>query len=317
MSDLVANSDMLDPHLQKMLQAYGVVPKRDLEAAGRTRAKFIADLNSFIAEPTIPRSLHRRSALSNWALNIVLRKNSLRPFPRRRLVAYMLIFLMTFGVFLFGTAAISAYAASSSLPGDILYPVKTMMENARLDFTLEPASRARLYLDNAGQRLTEIQLLLERGRYDDIALATAEFEKDVQRALAAADRLAQTDPARALVLHAEIEIILQDYVDILIRIFFDLPDDVKPIVHDAIIIVIIIVADDDNDGESGVPTPGPKMTATPTPSPKSTATSVVPTATSTPVPFLSATPVSSGGTGDGDDDKDDDDHDDEDDDDDD
>ena len=46
--------------------------------------------------------------------------------------------IVVVAVFLFGGGGITAYAASGSLPGDALYPVKTGLESARAGFTGSP-----------------------------------------------------------------------------------------------------------------------------------------------------------------------------------
>jgi len=50
----------------------------------------------------------------------------------------------------------TVYAAQSSTPGDILYPVKTGAENIQLTFTTSPVAKARLYLQLAQKRINEM-----------------------------------------------------------------------------------------------------------------------------------------------------------------
>jgi hypothetical protein len=50
----------------------------------------------------------------------------------------------------------TVYAAQSSTPGDILYPVKTGAENIQLTLTTSPVAKARLYLQLAQKRISEM-----------------------------------------------------------------------------------------------------------------------------------------------------------------
>jgi hypothetical protein len=61
------------------------------------------------------------------------------------------------GVLIFAVAGGgTVYAAQSSTPGQILYPVKTGVENIQLTFTTSPAAKARLYLQLAQRRINEM-----------------------------------------------------------------------------------------------------------------------------------------------------------------
>jgi hypothetical protein len=61
------------------------------------------------------------------------------------------------GVLIFAVAGGgTVYAAQSSTPGQILYPVKTGVENIQLTLTTSPAAKARLYLQLAQRRINEM-----------------------------------------------------------------------------------------------------------------------------------------------------------------
>jgi anti-sigma-K factor RskA len=59
-------------------------------------------------------------------------------------------------VILAAAGGTTVYAAQSSLPGDMLYPVKTSVENIQLAVTTSPAAKARLYLQLAQKRIDEV-----------------------------------------------------------------------------------------------------------------------------------------------------------------
>jgi hypothetical protein len=286
MSEFVS-AEMLDPHLQKMLNAYGVIPERDPETAGRTRANFIAELDRYIAEPTIPRSRVGRPAGIFWIANLTGLMNGLIPLVGKRTAVFILITVLVFGLYLLGGVGISAYAASLSLPGDAMYPLKTTFENARVKLTTDPASQARLYLDYGARRLSEIQALIDQHRYADIARAVDEFEMDVQKALSAVQGLAQTDPARAAELNTDIAASLQADRDILTQMLPGVPPEVQATIQDAIRAVESATNEDDDDSGADMDDEDAQGTSTPMPT-----VSVTPERTITPTPTSTAAPGS-------------------------
>jgi hypothetical protein len=310
----------LDPHLEKLLKAYATIPGRDRYAAGRTRAKFLHELNKSFADPDLRGLLRGWMAASVWASRLTRLKASWMPFIQRRAVMYTMVTLMIVAAVLFSGVGISAYAASSSLPGDAMYPLKTDIETVRARLTGNAESRARLYLSFAGKRLDDMQSLIDAGRYDDLALGANEFESQIQMALIAAESVSDDDPTVAAALHTEIMSILQNYNITLIQMLIVLPPDVQPIIVQVIVNINIVMSDDDDgdfgqhpgDDDNDSDDDSETQKATSTPAAELTATPAVPTATPTFVP--SVTPGSGNGSDNDDDDDDDDDGDDDDDD---
>ena len=75
-----------------------------------------------------------------------------------------------------------AWAASDSLPGDTLYPVKLTTEDARLAFASAPGNQVGLALQFAEERVEEIQALAAAGRrVPDETIAR--MEQHTERAL--------------------------------------------------------------------------------------------------------------------------------------
>lgn len=70
--------------------------------------------------------------------------------PVKAVTAGLLAFVILAG------GAGSAYASQSSLPGDLLYPVKIGMENIQVAITRDPEEKAYLYLKIAERRINEI-----------------------------------------------------------------------------------------------------------------------------------------------------------------
>ncbi|MFQ5873247.1 MAG: DUF5667 domain-containing protein, partial [Dehalococcoidia bacterium] len=67
-------------------------------------------------------------------------------------------------VFLLGGGTGTVVAAQGSLPGDLLYPVKRISEQARLTFAFSEDSEAKLRLKLAERRAQEISKLVSAGR---------------------------------------------------------------------------------------------------------------------------------------------------------
>jgi len=284
MSEIV-NIKILDPRLQKMLNAYGVTPERDPEASRRTRERIMAELEVVFVGQTAPKPAVGWFAFTSWISNLARLKIGFTSFVGKRAILYIFVTLVIFGVFLYSGVGITVYAAASSLPGDAIYPLKTTFENARAGLTIDPAARARLYIDFAGRRLSEIQSLIDDDRYADISQAAYEFGREIQKALSAVESLSQTDPARAAALNAEISTILRKYSDILTKLLTGVPMDVQPVIRNAIDASQSAAGDgDDSDGNS-------------TPRSTETATPIISTTTPTPDSSLAPGQIPGGGGG--------------------
>jgi Domain of unknown function (DUF5667) len=73
----------------------------------------------------------------------------------------------------------AAAASDSSLPGDLLYPVKLGVERAQLATTFDSAARARLELQFADVRLAEAQRLFAEGRVKEGVRGMAQYDTAV------------------------------------------------------------------------------------------------------------------------------------------
>lgn len=138
------------------------------------------------------------------------------------------VFVMIVLVILFGGAGMTAYAAQSALPGDALYSVKTGLEDTRLALSSSEATQARLNLRYAERRMQEVADLIAEGRYNAIADASQEYETHIQNALTNVQTLAETDPALAAKIMAEITEALTRYTQVLTNISSSAPATVQP-----------------------------------------------------------------------------------------
>lgn len=103
-------------------------------------------------------------------------------WPRRFVLQFasaMTIFMLLF-LSSFGTVA----ASQGSVPGDDLYSIKRLSEDVQYTLTLNAASRAQLSLYYSGRRLSEVEVLLVRGQYQDVASTLKDFEYKVNQSVA-------------------------------------------------------------------------------------------------------------------------------------
>jgi len=85
-------------------------------------------------------------------------------------------------VVLVGSGTGTVYAAQSSLPGDLLYPVKTSTESWREWLETDTAADASLQIEFTGRRIDEMERLIERSS-PDISIAVAGYENNIDKAL--------------------------------------------------------------------------------------------------------------------------------------
>jgi hypothetical protein len=101
--------------------------------------------------------------------------------------------------------------ANQSLPGDALYPVKMALEEAQLAVSFTAEGDLKLRLEFAARRVNEVQLLALESRYEDVAIAVSEFQKQTEPIADLMGRLEQQDEARYL----ELSLTLAGQVDAL------------------------------------------------------------------------------------------------------
>ncbi len=73
----------------------------------------------------------------------------------------------------------AAFASGDTLPGDDLYPVKILLEDARLAFTLDKNRDAELRIQFAQRYLVECAILVSTERYDDALVALQNYDRHV------------------------------------------------------------------------------------------------------------------------------------------
>ncbi len=83
----------------------------------------------------------------------------------------------------------AAYAAQNSLPGDILYPLKTGVENLQLVITFDPEAKADLHLKLAEKRINEVVIQSNLSREVNTS-ALPSVAKEIDEALEKMDKMA-------------------------------------------------------------------------------------------------------------------------------
>ena len=92
-------------------------------------------------------------------------------------VRMVAVLLLAFVVLTTGT--VSVYAAQSSLPGDMLYPVKVGVEKLQIAVTVNPENKAYLHLKLAQRRIDELATQVSLNRSPDFSgLATLSAQTD-------------------------------------------------------------------------------------------------------------------------------------------
>lgn len=95
-----------------------------------------------------------------------------RPWPRLGGAALRPVVSLVLVAILFSLVGYTAQAASASLPGSPLYPVKLVVEQTQVVLAVDREARAHLQVTFAARRLDEIQRLAEAGRQPDSAALT-------------------------------------------------------------------------------------------------------------------------------------------------
>ena len=225
------NEQSLDPYLSEKLDLLRETPPRDPQAAAHGRERFLAELDAI---PEL-NPVEAAPGILGWfkRQNRSTKDKSMNKTQRFAFSAVMVVIVIA--VLLLGGAGATAYAAKGSLPGDTLFPVKTGLEQTQVRLSRNAYEQAQLQLRFAERRLEEIAELIKSGRFEDVKVASTEFEYYVQQALQSLQVVMTGDPARASQLTQQISASMLAYVDVLKGVWVNVPDDVRPSVMQAIL----------------------------------------------------------------------------------
>lgn len=229
MKNQIDPNEYQDPRLKNLLELLEPVPPRNATDEVGARQRFMAELDDiFTAAPAQP-----QSRLPKWLASLLPAQrrpgSSSQRFAFSTLMALIAIFAL-----LFGGAGATALAAQSSIPGDVLYPVKTSLEGAQLTLAADAYAQAQLHLSFAERRLDEIAGLIQAGRSAEIDGAAAEFQRQIEQALEKLGILTANDPARAADLARQITAALSRYAQVLSGLADQAPETVRPALQQAL-----------------------------------------------------------------------------------
>ena len=109
----------------------------------------------------------------------------------RGLVAILIALIVLLG------SSLTVYAAQSSLPGEALYPVKSLSENIHLSLTRSPHARLELTLKFSQRRVGEISQLLAMGESIPSQVSDR-FQDELENALQIATQMDDIQMLKAL-----------------------------------------------------------------------------------------------------------------------
>jgi hypothetical protein len=218
------DKDQIDPRLYEKLDLLRPTTPRNPEVAARGRAKFLAELDTLEFAPA---ERARKGILPGWMTN-QSKPTAAYATHRKARFSFSGAFLMiTLLVFLFGGASMTAFAAQSALPGDVLYPIKTSIENTQLALSTSPTGRADLQMEFAQRRLLEIASLIEEDQFQEIPAAVDQFEAHVRNLMVEVEDVASRDPEQAAGLSAQVSNALTRYAYSMSRMLEQVPEPVQ------------------------------------------------------------------------------------------
>ena len=218
------DKDQIDPRLYEKLDLLRPTTPRNPEAAARGRAKFLAELDTLEFAPA---ERARKGILPGWMTNQG-KPTAAYATQRKARFSFNGVFLViTLLVFLFGGASMTAFAAQSALPGDVLYPIKTSMENTQLALSTGPTGRANLQMEFAQRRLLEIASLIEEDQFQEIPAAADQFEAHVRNLMVEVEDVASRDPEQVTGLSAQVSNALTRYAYSMSRMLEQVPEPVQ------------------------------------------------------------------------------------------
>lgn len=128
----------------------------------------------------------------------------------------------------------TVYASDQALPGDVLYPLKLSIEDARL-WISDDAEDVALATRFTQTRIEEIQALIEAGREEDLQLAVDLLSSRITMATGALEIIAHDEPERAAQLASLLEQALVTDSEVLSTQLETVPDRARPAIQRAIL----------------------------------------------------------------------------------
>lgn len=131
----------------KKLENLDEVPNRNPLKVQSHKQNFMRNAQMINSDITVS------SPKQSWWTHLIQKKE----FTTMKVITIFAILGLLFG------GGVTAVAAQDSLPGDLLYPVKTLVEDIELGLATDPETQFKISNSQLNTRFEEIQLLLEAG----------------------------------------------------------------------------------------------------------------------------------------------------------
>ncbi len=214
-------------------------------------------------------------------------------------MTYRLVLMLFLVLAIFTLTGGAVLAASDTLPGDPLYPVKLAYEKVQLSVSLSTVANANLHIEFAQRRLVEIQKSVEAGRYEPVKVAVDDMQWQVGQTIQLLDNAAIRDTGKAREVALDLQTALDKEKAALSDLAGKTPAETSSSLENAaqiseqslLAVQGILEASPNPVHETNTPTASATATRTPrftfTPRPSATP---VPSATPTPTATVTATP---------------------------
>ncbi len=140
-----------------------------------------------------------------------------------RRFAYATVALVLIAIPLLVLAAGMVSFSQNAVAGDMLYPIKTTVENVQVATAFSDSDKARQEIGLAGVRVEEIQVLADRQQYDRIPDTERMYEGHVQRAMDALHSVFRNNAEEAQRLAQEVNGKLAQYTQTLVIVAQSVP----------------------------------------------------------------------------------------------
>jgi Domain of unknown function (DUF5667) len=179
--------DELDEFGKRTLASLRATPPLDSQVIMEVKANYLMEGENLRQAINSESSAKDTRQEKNTIFGVLQRKPIMKA-----LVAVVLAFVV-----LLAGSSFTVFASQGSLPGEVLYPVKSWSEDVRLSLTSSPSDRLVLTLYFTNLRMEEISTLMARGNQVS-AQTTDRFQRELEDALQLAAQLDDTQIQYAL-----------------------------------------------------------------------------------------------------------------------
>lgn len=230
---MMPDDDPLDADILSAIHGLAAYPARDpeMEAHG---------VEIFLAAARIARDSHSQATIPSHNTLFRLARKSKAPDPRSRIHRPGLRALAVLSILLiaiFGAGGATSLAAREALPGDAFYPVKTIVEEVRIQLSSGASQTAELHILFANRRLDELSRLAAEQRFDNLESTVEQLGYHSQEAVRAMQQVADDDPTQAQEIAAAITDLLSENVTVLTNIRDAAPVSAAPAINQTLIAI--------------------------------------------------------------------------------